>query len=117
MRDPAKTQKMLLLLEEMYGREKLAPNFDDKEFCCLTCRQPFSREDCKIHKMGSMVKISKCPFCWSDMVVRKIDSDWAKAHKYDVPIEAAILGPKRSKFAGLAEKKMILSGKIKRKKA
>jgi len=87
------------------------------EFRCLSCGEPFSREDCKIHKQGGMAKIRGCPFCKSDLVVRQLESEFLASVKYDVPVEEAILGRKPSKYAGLATKKAFLSGKIKRKKA
>lgn len=88
-----------------------------KEFRCLSCGEPFSREDCKIHKQGGMAKIRGCPFCKSDLVVRQLESEFMANLKYDVPVEEAILGPKPGKYAGLAAKKAFVSGKIKRKKA
>jgi DNA-directed RNA polymerase subunit RPC12/RpoP len=88
-----------------------------KEFRCLSCGEPFSRKDCGNDQKGMMASIKRCPRCRSELIVRQVESGWAANRKYDVSIEDSILGQKPGKYAGLAAKKAILSGKIKRKKA
>lgn len=88
-----------------------------KEFRCLHCGEPFSRADCKITSQGTFVSVKRCPFCKSEIIVRQLEDSRISEMKYDVSVEDATFGPKRSKYAGLAEKKAFLSGKIQRKKA
>lgn len=87
------------------------------EFRCMKCGRPFSRKDCGNNQHGLMANIKRCPYCSSELVVRQVESAWAAARKYDVSIEDSVLGAKPGKYAGLAAKKAILSGKIKRKKS
>jgi hypothetical protein len=88
-----------------------------REFRCMECGNPFSREDCKSDAKGVFASIRRCPFCKSERVIRQVESNWAAERKYDVSIEEATLGPKPGKYAGLAAKKGFQSGKIKRRKA
>lgn len=88
-----------------------------KEFRCLTCGEPFGRDDCKITSKGVFVSVKRCPFCKSEVIVRQLEDGRVGESKYDVTMEEATFGPKRSKYAGLAEKKAFISGKIQRKKA
>jgi hypothetical protein len=70
-----------------------------KEFKCLPCGRPFSREDCGSDAKGVFAAIRRCPFCRSETVVRQIESNWAAERKYDVDPAEAILGAKPNKYA------------------